>query len=52
MNIRPWVFSIALAAGCTALQAAPQKNASSHAENLENCLEGSWKRRATATALC
>ncbi len=40
MNIRPWVFSIVLGAGCTALRAAPQKIASGHAENLENCLEG------------
>ena len=40
MKIRPWVFSIALAAGCTALQAAPQQIASPHAENLDNCLEG------------
>src|SRR6266576_2155193 len=26
MNIRPWVFSIVLGAGCTALRAAPQNN--------------------------
>ena len=40
MKIRPWIFSVALAAGSTALPAAPQKMASPHAENLENCLEG------------
>src|SRR5437870_12070944 len=40
MNIRPWVFSIVLGAGCTALRAAPQKIASGHTEKIENCLEG------------
>src|SRR5207302_704400 len=40
MNIRPWVFSIVLGAGCTALRAAPQKIASGHAENLESCVDG------------
>jgi len=40
MIIRPWVFSIVLGAGCTALRAAPQKIASGQAENLENRLEG------------
>ena len=40
MKIRPWIFSVALTTGSTALPAAPQKMASPHAENLENRLEG------------